>query len=158
METGSSGVQPASGWSDAQIATVVLLGVAVFVTLVAGVVNILMSRGRSRKAAAKVDSAVTELGLEKNRAELLKKDLSRRDILISRNTLSGPEAYPAAVPEVHPGPFVVGSDDESDNSDSDRSVESSQGRWAARPRRAVPATQVQPSEIKPITLLPKARS
>jgi hypothetical protein len=36
-------------------------------------------------------------------------------------------------------------------------VDSSRGRWAAQPRRATPATHVQPSEIRPITVLPKVR-
>lgn len=152
METGSSEVQPASGWSNAQIATVALLGAGACLSLLAGVFRVLgyvvASRGRSRETAPKVDSAVAELGLQKSRADLLEK----------RNTPRGPEAYSAAAPEVDPDPFVVGTDDESDSNVSDKNIKSPRGRWAARPRRAVPATQVQPNEIRPITLLPKVRS
>ncbi|KAK3290690.1 uncharacterized protein B0H64DRAFT_478991 [Chaetomium fimeti] len=115
--------------------------------------------------AAKVDSAMAELGLQMNRAELLTQELNRRDTFISRNTLRGPEAYSAAAPEAHPGLFVVGSDDEGDSSDSDSDsdsdsnndeiVESFRGTKAARSPTILLVAQVQPSQIRPITLSPK---
>ncbi|KAH6847327.1 hypothetical protein B0I37DRAFT_430806 [Chaetomium sp. MPI-CAGE-AT-0009] len=114
--------------------------------------------------AAIVDSVVAELGLQRTRAELLTRELNRRDTFISRNTLRGPEAYSAAAPETNPGLFVVGSDNEGDSSDSDsdndsdESMGSFRGTKAVQPPTATPVTQVQPSEIKPITLPPKGQA
>ncbi|EAQ83272.1 predicted protein [Chaetomium globosum CBS 148.51] len=171
METGSSEAQPASGWSGTQIALITVLAVVACASVLGFVVKILGCWLESREMTRRVDSAVAELGLQKPRAALLQEKPNRRNISISANTLRGSEAYSATVPAVQPLPFVVqpspsvvqpspsvgGRDDESDSSDSDGSVESPRGTSVVQPRRAVPATQVQPSEIKPIILLRRSQ-
>ncbi|KAH6623560.1 hypothetical protein F5144DRAFT_365837 [Chaetomium tenue] len=171
METGGSEAQPASGWSGTQIAWITVLGVTAFISLVGFAFKTLCCCLESREMAPRVDSAVAELGLQEPRAALLKEKPNRRDISISANTLRGPEASSATAPAVQPRPFavqprpfvvqpspsVVGRDDENDSSDSDGSVGSPRGTRVVQPRRAVPATQVQPSEIKPIILLRRSQ-
>ncbi|KAK4150113.1 hypothetical protein C8A00DRAFT_37300 [Chaetomidium leptoderma] len=139
----------------------------------------------AKKRAADSERAAAELGAQhQGQVTTLASELSRRDAFIQRNVLSGPDAYSATPLETRPkndddsfyafaprrlrpepdvlsirsNPtlFVVGSDDESDNEESEPS---NQARVGPSPRSLttvpavrVPAVRVRPSKIKTINL------
>jgi hypothetical protein len=139
-------MEEAAGWTTKHIIVVGVVSIVAFLALLASLVFNLRGRKKVKDMAASLGNAVAELGLQKNRAVSLERELGRRDAFIDRNVLEGPDAYSSASPAAWPnesgrpkgstsarpdearaGLFVVGNDDESDGDSGDDSDDSDAG-------------------------------
>ena len=145
-ELSAQDMKGTAGWTTTHIIVVGVVGVVACLALLTSLIVNLRGRRRVKDMAANLGNAVAELGLQRDRAVSLERELDRRDAFIDRNVLEGPEAFsvvfPAAWPNESSRPkestsacpdearadlFVVGDDDESNGSDSNSGDDSDGG-------------------------------